>query len=29
LMKEKGKTVLKPFLSEAAGDEDKDKRSED
>ena len=29
LMKEKGKTVLKPFLPEAAGDEDKDKRSED
>lgn len=29
LMKEKGKTALKPFLPEAAGDEDKDKRSED
>ena len=29
LMKEKGKTVFKPFLPEAAGDEDKDKRSED
>jgi len=29
LMKEKGKTVLKPFLPEATGDEDKNKRSED
>jgi len=29
LMKEKGKTVLKPFLPETAGDENKDKRSED
>lgn len=29
LMKEKGKTVLKPFLPEGTVDEDKDKRSED